>query len=246
MTIHRGFRAALPLLTAAGLLLASAAARAEDKKEKDQSAKPPKGATVLFDGKDLSNWVSGNKPAAWKVEDGYFEVAPGKGDIKTKDTFGPDFKVHVEFWLPLMEKAKGQARANSGVYLQGRYEIQVLDSYMNETYDDGSVGALYKIIAPDKEAQKKAVKPPEQWNTYDITFHAPRVDDKGKVTEKGRVTVVLNGVTLIDDGKFDQVTGGAQDDKIGTPGPLRLQDHGCKVRYRNIWIQPLSGESEKK
>jgi hypothetical protein len=238
MILHRGVRAALAVLAGAGLLLACAATRAEEKK--DDAGKPPKGATVLFDGKDLSAWVGDNgKKAPWKVEDGYMEVVPDSHDIKTKDTFGPDFKVHAEFWLPLMEKATGQGRANSGVYLQGRYEIQVLDSYKNETYDDGSVGALYRIIAPNKDAQKKAVKPPEQWNTYDITFHAPRVDDKGKVTEKGRLTVVLNGVTLIDDGKFDKVTGGAMDEKIGTPGPLRLQDHGCKVRYRNIWIQPL-------
>jgi hypothetical protein len=243
MTLHRAPRAALAVLAGAGLLLACAAARAEEKK--DDSAKPPKGATVLFDGKDLSKWVgNGDKPAEWKVEDGYMEV--GKGDIKTKDNFGPDFKVHVEFWLPLMEKATGQGRANSGVYLQGRYEVQVLDSYMNDTYDDGSVGALYKIIAPDKDAQKKAVKPPEQWNAYDLTFHAPRVDDKGKVTEKGRLTVVLNGVTLIDDGKFDKVTGGAQDEKIGTPGPLRFQDHGCKVRFRNVWLQPLTEPTRDK
>jgi hypothetical protein len=110
---------------------------------------------------------------------------------------------------------------------------------MNETYDNGSVGALYGIIAPDKEAQQKAVKPPEQWNAYDLIFHAPRVDDQGKVTEKGRVTVKLNGVTLIDEGKFDKVTGGALDDKLGTPGPIRLQDHGNKVRYRNIWLVKL-------
>ncbi len=245
MTLHRGTRAALALLAGAGLLLALATARAEDKKA--ESAKPPKGATVLFDGKDLAGWLTtGGKPAEWKVEDGNLEVAPGKGDIMTKDKFGPDFKVHVEFWLPLMADKKDQARANSGVYLQGRYEIQVLDSYRNETYANGSVGALYGIIAPDKDAQKKAVKPPEQWNTYDITLHAPRVDDQGKVTEKGRLTVVLNGVTLIDDGKFDHATGGALDTKLGTPGPLRLQDHGCKVRYRNIWLQPLTESSKDK
>src|SRR5437763_5487658 len=116
------------------------------------------------------------------------EVVPGTGDILTKEKLG-DGKLHVEFWVPLMADKKGQARANSGVYLQGRYEIQVLDSYMNDTYANGSVGALYGIIAPDKEAQQKAVKPPEQWNTYDITFRAPRVDDSGKVTEPGRVTV---------------------------------------------------------
>ncbi|HZT83209.1 MAG TPA: DUF1080 domain-containing protein [Gemmataceae bacterium] len=242
MNSHRGIRAAL---AGVGLLLGLAAARADDKTS--DAAKAPKGAVVLFDGKDLSGWVTrGGKPAEWKVEDGCMEVVPRKGDIRTKETFGPDFKLHVEFWLPLMEKAKGQGRANSGVFLQGRYEIQVLDSYHNDTYADGSVGALYKIIAPDKEAQQKAVKPPEQWNTYDITFHAPRVDDKGKVTEKGRVTVVLNGVTLINDGQFDHVTGGSLDDKMGNPGPLLLQDHGCKVRYRNLWLEPLGTPSRTK
>jgi hypothetical protein len=206
------------------------------------SVRPPDDAKVLFAGKDdLSGWARTNgQPAYWKVADGYMEVVPGRGDIITKEKFGPDFRLHVEFWLPLMADKKGQARANSGVYLQGRYEIQVLDSYMNETYADGSVGALYGIIAPDKEAQNKAVKPPEEWNTYDITFRAPRVGTDGKVTDKGYVTVVLNGVTLIDDGTFDKLTGGALDDKMGEPGPIRLQDHGCLVRFRNIWLQPLA------
>jgi hypothetical protein len=229
----------IPVATLAalgGLLLRAGGAGAAD----EGSAKPPQGAQVLFDGKSLDNWTSlDGKEPQWTVEDGAMEVVPGKGDIRTKETFGPDFQVHVEFWLPLMPDKTGQGRANSGVYLQGRYEIQVLDSYMNDTYANGSVGALYGIIAPDKQAQEKAVKPPEQWNTYDITFHAPRTDDQGKVTEQGRVTVVLNGVTLIDDGKFDHATGGALDDKLGNPGPLRLQDHGCKVRYRNIWLKPL-------
>jgi hypothetical protein len=245
MTSHRRTRAVLAVLAGAGAVLGCAVTVAAEKKE--ESGKPPKGAIVLFDGKDLLGWQTlDGKPAEWKVEDGYMEVAPGKHDVRTKDTYGPDFKLHAEFWLPLMEKATGQGRANSGVYLQGRYEIQVLDSYMNDTYANGSVGALYGIIAPDKDAQKKAVKPPEQWNSYDITFHAPRVDDKGKVSEKGRLTVVLNGVTIIDDGTFDKVTGGALDEKVGTAGPLRLQDHGCKVRYRNIWVQPLTEGSRQK
>lgn len=234
----------LSVLAGGALLLALSAAWAEDKKDEASKA-PPKGAVVLFDGKDLSGWIARNgKPAGWKVEDGAMEVKGG--DIMTKKKFGPDFRLHAEFWLPLMEKAKGQGRANSGVFLLGRYEIQVLDSYKNDTYANGSVGALYGIIAPDKEAQQKAVKPPQQWNTYDITFHSPRVDDGGKVKEKGRITVVLNGVTLIDDGKFDRVTGGALDDKLGQPGPLLLQDHGCKVRYRNIWVQPLTKKLENK
>jgi hypothetical protein len=224
----------------AGLSLLGPAAGADDKKDQEPG-KPPKDAQVLFDGKDLAGWQTlAGKDPGWKVEDGYMEVVPKTDDIRTKETFGPDFKLHVEFWLPLMADKKDQGRANSGVYLQGRYEIQVLDNYMNTTYANGSVGALYGIIAPDKEAQEKAVKPPEQWNTYDITFHAPRTDDDGKVTEKGHVTVVLNDVTLIDNGAFDKQTGGALDDKLGTPGPIRLQDHGCKVRYRNIWLQRLT------
>jgi hypothetical protein len=235
---RKQFCSILAVLTGGGLLMALTIAFAEDKKD-DTSKAPPKGAKVLFDGKDLSGWSTRDgKPAAWNVEDGYMEVKGG--DIMTKDKFGPDFRLHIEFWLPLMADKKDQARANSGVYLQGRYEIQVLDSYKNDTYANGSVGALYGIIAPNKEAQQKAVKPPEQWNTYDMTFHSPRVDASGKVKEKGRLTVVLNGVTLIDDGKFDHVTGGAIDNKLGEPGPLLLQDHGCKVRYRNIWLQSLS------
>jgi hypothetical protein len=244
MHLSSGSRALLPIV-ALGLFMTGPGANAEDKDT--LGAKPPKGAIVLFDGKDLSGWRSRDRdePAPWKVENGYVEIVSGKHDIMTKEKFGPDFQLHVEFWLPKMpDDVKGQARANSGVYLQGRYEIQVLDSYMNDTYANGSVGALYGIIAPDKAAQAKAIKPPEQWNTYDITFHAPRVDDKGKVTEKGRVTVALNSVKIIDDGKFDHVTGGELDRKLGEPGPILLQDHqnksgGPNVRYRNIWLKPL-------
>jgi len=229
------------------LALAGLEAGADDNPVKTSAA--PKDAMVLFDGKDLSAWSKRNgKPADWKVEDGYMEVMPRSGDIMTKEKFGPDFQLHVEFWLPLMADAKGQARANSGVYLQGRYEIQVLDSYGNKTYADGTSGALYQIIAPNwAAAQEKGLsepknpsKPPQEWQSYDITFHAPRVDGQGKITEKGHVTVVHNGVTVIDNGAFDKVTGGALDEKIGEPGPLRLQDHGAKVRYRNIWLKPLT------
>ena len=204
---------------------------------RDDGPKPaPEGAIVLFDGKSLDGWVGKDgKPAAWTLKDRYVECVPRKGDIRTAKEFGPDFKLHAEFWLPLMADKKGQARANSGVYLQGRYEIQVLDSYMNDTYPDGVCGALYGIIAPSKNANK----PPEQWQTYDITFKAPRVDQQGKVTTSGELTVVLNGETIIDKGKFAKVTGGAMDEKMGNPGPIRLQDHGNKVRFRNIWIQPL-------
>src|SRR5262249_19489193 len=151
MNPRNRFSAILFLLAGVGLLVLSAL-RADDNK-REAPKRPPEGAVVLFNGKDLSDWVTRDgKPAAWKVRNGYMEIVSGKGDIMTKEKFGPDFQLHVEFWLPLMAKAKGQARANSGVYLQGRYEIQVLDSYKNDTYANGSVGALYGIIAPDKEA----------------------------------------------------------------------------------------------
>ncbi len=248
MRTFQRYQAAMPVLSLAGtlMLLVGPAAGADDNPNK--SSTPPKDAIVLFDGKDLSGWTKLNgKPADWKVEDGYMEMVPRTGHIKTKEKFGPDFQLHVEFWLPLMANATGQGRANSGVYLQGRYEIQVLDSYMNKTYANGTSGALYGIIAPNWAiAEEKGLsepknpsKPPEQWQTYDITFHAPRVDNQGKVTEKGHLTVVHNGVTVIDNGAFDKVTGGALDEKIGTPGPILLQDHGAKVRYRNIWLKPL-------
>jgi hypothetical protein len=246
-------RQLVPIVPAIGawMLLLGLAVRADD--TPDKSSTPPKDAIVLFNGKDLSGWTKlDGKPAEWKVENGCLEVVPGKGDIMTKEKFGPDFQLHIEFWLPLMANAKSQARANSGVYLQGRYEIQVLDSYRNKTYANGACGALYGIIAPNwAVAEEKGLsepknpcKPPEQWQTYDITFHAPRVDDRGKVTQKGHITVVQNGVTVIDNGVFDTVTGGALDEKIGEPGPLRLQDHHNKVRdhnvrYRNIWLKPL-------
>jgi hypothetical protein len=250
MRTFERWQAVVSLVFLAGsfMLLGDGRSRADDKA--DKSAAPPPGAIVLFDGKDLSGWTSVNGgPAEWKVEHGYLEVVPRTGDIRTKEKFGPDFQLHVEFWLPLMAKAKGQERANSGVYLQGRYEVQVLDSYKNKTYADGACGALYSLIAPNwaiAEAKglsepKNPCKPPEQWQTYDITFHAPRVGGQGKVTEKGRITVVQNGVTVIDHGAFNKVTPGALNERIGEPGPLRLQDHGCKVRYRNIWLKPLSG-----
>jgi hypothetical protein len=236
-----------PVLAGILLLLTVPTGRADDT---DKSSTPPGGAIVLFNGKDLSGWTNRTgQPAEWKVQDGYMEVVPRKSDIMTKERFGPDFQFHAEFWLPLMAKAKDQARANSGIYLQGRYEVQVLDSYMNKTYANGACGALYSIIAPNWAAAeekglsepKNPCKPPEHWQTYDITFHAPRVDGEGKVTKEGHITIVQNGITVIDNGVFDRVTPGELDKNIGAPGPIRLQDHGAKVRYRNIWLKPMAG-----
>jgi hypothetical protein len=193
----------------------------------------PEGAVVLFDGKDLSGWVhTDGRPATWKLVGEAMEVNVGSGDIQTEQTFG-DFQLHLEFWLPLMPEATSQARANSGVFLQGLYEIQVLDSYANETYEKGECGAIYGLRSPDVNA----ARPPEQWQTYDVTFRTALFDVAGEKAANARVTVLWNGVKIHDDVDVERPTaGGTETDQ---PGPLRLQDHGNLVRYRNIWIVPL-------
>jgi hypothetical protein len=194
-------------------------------------AQPPAGGIVLFGGKDLSGWVQkdGKTPAVWPVADGAMTV--GRGDIRTEKTFG-SFRLHVEFNVPSMPEAKGQARGNSGVYLQGRHELQVLDSYGLESQDN-DCGAIYKQVAPTVNA----CKPPLQWQSYDVTFHSAQVAD-GRTARKARVTVVQNGVTIIDDKEIAPTPGGV-DMKEGQDGPILLQDHGNAVRYRNIWVVPL-------
>ena len=185
---------------------------------------PPQGATVLFDGKSTDNWAR-----AWKIlEDGSMEVRGGSNN--TKQAFGGDFHLHVEFWLPLMANRTGQGRANSGVFPQGDlFEIQVLDSYMNETYKAGGCAAIYGQKDPDNF--EKAVRKPEEWQTYDIHFKCARFED-GKLKTKARVTVFWNGVKVHDDIEIAKEPG---DDK---PQRIELQDHGCRVRYRDIWLAP--------
>jgi hypothetical protein len=202
------------------------------------SVAPPRGAVVLFDGKDLSKWVArkdGNA-AAWKVEGRYMEVVPGTGDIYTRDAFG-DYQLHLEFWLPYMPDAKGQARSNSGVYNQGRIEVQVLDSY-GEPPRDNEAGGIYKVAVPLRNASKKA----DKWQSYDIAYRAPRIGPDRKQTEKGRITVFHNGVLIHNNVEFDAQTTTSglppKDNDYSTPGPILLQDHGNKIRYRNIWILP--------
>lgn len=195
----------------------------------------PADATVLFDGKDLSKWVriGTDNPADWTVGKDYFEVKPGTGNISTKQKY-TDFQLHVEFWLPLMENAKGQARANSGVYMQGRYEIQVLDSYGLKSQDNDCGGA-YEVAAP----LVNACRPPETWQSYDIVFHAPKFDAQGNRTSKARATVFHNGVLIHDNVEWLQSSRAAFDDDAKSPGPIMLQYHGNLVRYRNVWIRPL-------
>ncbi len=217
-------------LIAATLLAAPALAAVAG--ESTLGKAPPEGAKALLGGK-LEGWTdkSGTKPAPWTFKDGVLQVAPGRGDIKTKDKF-KSFQLHVEFNVPYMPKAKGQGRGNSGVYLQGIYELQVLDSY-GLALQDNDCGAIYKQIIPSENA----CLPPLQWQTYDVTLHSAEVKD-GKVVKKARLTVVQNGKTIIDDREIVKTPGGDSNDE-GTPGPLLLQDHGNLVQFRNIWIKPL-------
>ena len=159
---------------------------------------------------------------------GFFTVGVGQGNIQTEKTFG-DFRLHLEFNVPLMPEAKGQARGNSGVYLGGIYELQVLDSY-GLTPKSNDCGAIYQQVVP----RVNACKPPLQWQTYDVTFHKARVEG-GKVSRKARLTVIQNGIKIIDDAEISPTPGGARI-KEGEDGPLLLQDHGNKVEFRNIWI----------
>ena len=194
---------------------------------------PPSDAIVLFDGKDLSAWKSSDGgPARWKVQDGYAEMR--QGNIMTREEFGP-VQLHLEWATPAEVKGEGQGRGNSGVYLQGRYEIQVLDSYQNPTYPNGQAASFYGFAAPLVNASRK----PGEWQVYDIVFHPPRADADGKVVP-GSFTVFHNGVLVQDHipVKGDATT--AAEFKGVTPtGPILLQDHGNPVRYRNIWVRKL-------
>lgn len=199
------------------------------------SEQVPADAVVLFDGTDLSAWHKrgSEEPAGWNVENGYMEVAPRTGDICSKELF-QDCQFHVEFWLPLMADCQGQARANSGVYIQGRYEIQVLDSYGLDSKDD-DCGGIYKLAAP----MVNASRPPENWQTYDIFFKAPRFNEHGTKTQSARISLVQNGIWIHHDLEIHVPTGGEIDNNYSQPGPLMLQDHGNLVRYRNVWARPL-------
>jgi glucose/arabinose dehydrogenase len=190
----------------------------------------------LFDGTSLANWSKTNgSPATWPISGGSMEVLGG--DIRSKQDFG-DFKLHVEFWLPnLPPDVTGQRRANSGVYLQNRYEIQVLDTFGKPTLTNSECASIYAKRAPDSNAGTA----PETWQTYDITFRAARFNGTTK-TENARVTVVWNGTTVHNNVVIDGPTGGGSAEGP-SGGPIRLQDHGDpgpNNRYRNIWIEPLS------
>jgi hypothetical protein len=204
------------------------------------SPDPPSDAIVLFDGKSLADWESvdsAGKPARWLVKDGYMEVAAGTGSIQTKRGFG-SVQLHIEWRAPLPAEGEGQDRGNSGVFLMSHYEIQVLDSYQNETYADGQAGAIYGQTPPLVNASR----PPGAWQTYDIVFHRPIFGSDGAVVQPARVTVFHNGILVHDN---DTITGWTVHHAVATyrshPDrlPLMLQDHAHPVRYRNIWVREL-------
>lgn len=197
-------------------------------------APPPGDAVVLFDGKDLSAWVGREgSPAPWKVENGYAEVR-GSG-ITTREEFG-DVQLHIEWAAPAVVTGKDQGRGNSGVYFQGRYEIQVLDSYENPTYPDGQAGAFYGHAAPLVNASRK----PGEWQTYDIIFRAPKTGADGRIIP-GSFTVLHNGVLIQDHVPIEgKATTAAPAQGVVAKGPIHLQDHGNPVRFRNIWVRRLN------
>jgi hypothetical protein len=190
--------------------------------------KAPEGATVL----DASQFVHDDgKPSTWPVTDGVLEV--GKGSVMTKEKYS-DFQLHVEFNLAEPgEGAKGQGRSNSGVYIQRRYELQILDSMTDDPPKNNGCASIYTRKAPDKNVGKK----PGEWQTYDITFRAARFDAAGKKTESARITVIWNGVKVHDDYEIPDKTGAGKPEGP-EPGPILLQDHGAKVKFRNLWILP--------
>lgn len=192
---------------------------------------PPPGALVLFDGSNLEAWRKADDPnarAPWRLLDGGVMEVRG-GDIVTRRQFR-DHQLHLEFRLPYMPYASGQGRANSGVYLQGRYEVQVLDSYGLEG-EDNECGGIYQIAKP----RVNMCAPPLQWQTYDISFRAPRFENGRKVAN-ARTTVRHNGVVIHDDIELPRPTGGAIDQNESAPGGIKLQDHGNPVQFRNIWV----------
>ena len=203
----------------------------------EKAGTAPSDAVVLFDGKDLAKWKNGAAEAKWEVSPGaYFQVAPGTGTLETKEEFGPDVQLHIEFATP-PPKGDGQGRGNSGVFFYGRYEIQVLDNYDNPTYPDGQATALYGQTPPLVNACRK----PGEWQAYDIVFNGPRFKD-GKHETPAFATVFHNGVLTQN---HTQLLGPTPHRQVGvyTPHPekgsISLQDHGNPMRFRNIWIREL-------
>lgn len=242
----------LSALAATAVFLLAAAPQQEKKewgvhdKERPQPAmvegaahgKAPSDAIVLFDGKSLDKWTGNNNTASWEVKDGYFQVKPGSGNIRTKDGFG-SCQFHIEWMVPESCKCNGQQGCNSGVFFMDRYELQVLGSNPNKTYVDGMAGAMYGQYPP----LVNACNPNGQWNTYDVIFHAPKFKSDGALEKAGTMTVFLNGVLVQDHSEIWGATAHAAKAKYSAHEPklpIGLQDHGDALCFRNVWLRPLS------
>ncbi len=203
----------------------------------EQAGQPPSDAIILFDGTDLSKWESGDgTPAKWLVKEGFMQVAPSTGEIRTKEKFG-DCQLHIEWAAPSKVEGDSQGRANSGIFLMGMIEIQVLDSYNNLTYADGHASSVYGV----SPAMANALRPPGEFQVYDIVFRRPLYKE-GKMVDPGHVTVFVNGVLSQDAFPLEGGTGHMGRSKPGPfpeKGPLSLQDHGNPMRFRNVWYRPL-------
>ena len=202
------------------------------------SSEAPSDAIVLFNGKDLSEWTGAKKPeVVWTIEGDAMVVKPGGGNIKTKKGFG-DCQLHIEFRTPAVVQGQGQGRGNSGIFLMGKYELQVLDNYNNTTYVNGQAGSIYKQLPP----MVNACRPPGEWQTYDVIFTAPRFYEDGRLQSQARITVIQNGVLVQNN---MSLWGGTE--YIGSPvykkhadkEAIELQDHGNTTAFRNIWIREL-------
>ncbi|MEY2716185.1 MAG: hypothetical protein RIT24_2528 [Planctomycetota bacterium] len=242
----------LSALAATAVFLLAAAPQQEKKewgvhdKERPQPAmvegaghgSAPSDAIVLFDGKSLDKWTGNNNTASWEVKEGYFQVKPGSGNIRTRDGFG-SCQFHIEWMVPETCKCNGQQGCNSGLFFMDRYELQILGSNPNKTYVDGMAGAMYGQYPP----LVNPCRPNGQWNTYDVIFHAPKFNEDGSVAKPGTMTVIFNGVLVQDHSEIWGATAHAARAKYSKHEaklPIGLQDHGDALCFRNVWLRPLA------
>ena len=242
----------LSALAATAVFLLAAAPQQEKKewgvhdKERPQPAmvegaghgSAPSDAIVLFDGKSLDKWTGNNNTASWEVKDGYFQVKPGSGNIRTKDGFG-SCQFHIEWMVPETCNCNGQQGCNSGLFFMDRYELQILGSNPNKTYVDGMAGAMYGQYPP----LVNPCRPNGQWNTYDVIFHAPKFKADGSLEKAGTMTVFFNGILVQDHSEIWGATAHAAKAKYSAHEPklpIGLQDHGDAICFRNVWLRPLA------
>jgi hypothetical protein len=202
--------------------------------------KPPSDAIILFNGADMQGWITRDgAPTRCRAIAGEMVCQTGDGDALTTQTFS-DAQIHLEFKVPYMPNQKDQLRGNSGVYVHGAWEVQILDSFENPTYPDGMLGSIYSFRPP----LVNAARPPEEWQSYDITVRMPVCSPEGTVLKPARMTVFLNGVLVQDNTELDRLGPGHIDKAVCAPGPLLLQDHGGSdvtiMKFRNIWVRGLT------